>query len=121
MSLLPLMNEIPPTPSVACLSDCYVRRFYFPQAKLGARPEATKRTRSLALKRIVPGGRLDRNPTQFGELTNGSVTSKASVAASLYTAKRHLRFVMHGRTVDVADARLDLPGDIESTRDVAAE
>ena len=49
------------------------------------------------------------------------LAAEAAVARGLDAAERHLRLVVHGRAVDVADAGLDPPGDLERARDVAAE
>lgn len=51
---------------------------------------------------------LDGDPAQVGEFRDRCLATKAAKARISDTAKRHLRFVRHGRAVDMADAAFDL-------------
>src|SRR5688572_28219118 len=62
---------------------------------------------------VMPRLGLDRDPSQLGEGIDAGLAAEAAVARRLHPAERHLRLVVHGRAVDVADARLDPPGDLE--------
>src|SRR3954447_18569021 len=64
---------------------------------------------------------LDGDPAQIGELGDAGLAAEAAVARSLHAAERHLRFVMYGRAVDVADAAFDPLRHRQRTRDVSAE
>src|SRR5690349_8346756 len=64
---------------------------------------------------------LDGDPAQFGEGIDPGPASEAAVARSLDPAEWHLRFVVHGRAVDVTDARLNLPCDLEAAGCIAGE
>src|SRR5262249_32079765 len=55
------------------------------------------------LDRILPRGLLHRNPAQLGELLQRGAPPEAPEAACLDAPKRHLRLVLHGRVVDMAD------------------
>src|SRR5690349_7761047 len=72
-------------------------------------------------KRIVAWACLQRYPTQFGELGDTRLAAEASESAFLDAAEWHVRLVMHGRPVDVADARFDLACDIQRASTVATE
>ena len=75
----------------------------------------------LSLYREMAGLGLDRDPTQFGEAVDAGLAAEATVTGSLGAAERHLCLVMHGRAVDVADARSDLACDAQAARGVASE
>lgn len=47
--------------------------------------------------------------------------AELAVSRRLDASEGHLRFVVHGGPVDVADARLDSGCDLPGTRDIAAE
>ncbi|MNO04147.1 hypothetical protein D3C81_2250720 [compost metagenome] len=64
---------------------------------------------------------LQGDPAQLGELVDGRAAAEAAVATRLDPAKRHLRLVVHGRAIDMADARLDPLGQGQRTAGVAAE
>ncbi len=57
--------------------------------------------------RVMPGTVLQGHPTQLGEMLDGRLAAKAAVTTGLDPAKGHLRLIVHGRPVDVANARLD--------------
>src|SRR5579859_7518930 len=57
--------------------------------------------------RIVPRAGLNRDPAQVGELRYRCLAAKPPIATLLHAAERHLRFVVHSRPVDMADARFD--------------
>ena len=61
--------------------------------------------------RIVNRPVLHGDPAQFGEFGDAGLTAEAAVARCLDAAEGHLRFVMHGGAVDVADAGFDAGGD----------
>src|SRR5581483_7864896 len=64
---------------------------------------------------------LDRDPAQLGELVDAGFAAKATVARSLHASERHLRLVMHGRSIDVADSGLDLLRQLDASSNVASE
>jgi aryl-alcohol dehydrogenase-like predicted oxidoreductase len=72
-------------------------------------------------ERVVPLARLHGDPAQLRELVDRGLPAEAAVARALHAAKRHLRLVVHGGTVHVANARVDAPGDIECARQIATE
>ena len=74
-----------------------------------------------ALDRIVPGFAGDGDPAQFGEGLDPGLAAEAAVARGAGSAERHLRLVGDGRAVDVADAGLDAPRDLQAARRVAGE
>src|SRR4051794_25659232 len=74
-----------------------------------------------SLDRVAAGAVLDRHPAQLGELVQRRVAAEAAPAGGLDAAEGHLRLVVDGGAVDVADAGLDLPGDGLRRRHVAAE
>src|SRR5579875_24218 len=59
------------------------------------------------LNRVLARLVLDGDPAQLGELLGRPFAAEAAPAAGLDAAERHLRLVMHGGVVDVADAALD--------------
>src|SRR5579863_6205632 len=69
----------------------------------------------------MAGLRFDRNPAQFRELLDARFAAKASVAGRAHTAEWHLRFVVYGRSIDVANPRANLTGNAQATRRVASE
>jgi hypothetical protein len=71
--------------------------------------------------RVVAGALLDRHPAQLGELLERGAASEAAPAAGLDAPERHLRLVVDGRGVDVADAALDPAGNLHRLVDVLAE
>ena len=70
------------------------------------RKDRTDRARTAAprLRTDSAAARLDRDPAQLGELVDHRLAAEAAVAGRLDAAERHLRLVVHGRAVDVADA-----------------
>jgi len=62
----------------------------------------------------VPGSCLDGDPAQFGEGVDAGPSAKAAIAGSLDAAEGHLRLVMDGGAVDMADARFDLASDAQT-------
>ena len=56
------------------------------------------------LKRVLAGGGLNGDPAQFGELVDAGLAAKPAIAAAFHAAKWHLRFVVHGGAIDVANA-----------------
>ena len=79
------------------------------------------RAPAVALYRIMLRAGLDRDPPQFRELGDAGLAAESAVARGLGAAERHVRLVVHRRAVDVADAGLAPPGDVERAGDVAAE
>lgn len=65
--------------------------------------------------------RFHGDPAQFGEAVDASLATEFAIARRLGAAEGHLRFVMHGRAVDVADARLDLTRDVQAACRVAGK
>src|ERR1700734_3467521 len=74
-----------------------------------------------ALERIVSRPRLDCNPAKLREFVDARFATEAAIARGLHASKRHLRFVMDGRPIDVADPGLDALCKLDRTRNVAAE
>src|SRR5882762_11095157 len=70
---------------------------------------------------MVPGRGLDGDPAQVREFADRCFSSEPSVATGFDPAKGHLRLIMHGGTIDVADAGFDALGDFKSTGNIAAE
>src|SRR5690554_6113534 len=64
---------------------------------------------------------FDCDPTQLCESVDAGLAAEAPIPRGLHAAERHLRFIVHGRPVDVADARLDLARDVEALGGVARE
>ena len=56
------------------------------------------------LERIVRRSGADGEPTQLSELLNAGPAAEPAVAAGLGAAEGHLRFIVHGRAIDVAHA-----------------
>ncbi len=54
----------------------------------------------------MPWSVLHGHPAQLREVLNRGLAAKTAVTAGLDPTKGHLRFVMHGRAIDMADARL---------------
>jgi len=48
-------------------------------------------------------------------------TTEASIARAFHASKRHLRFVMNGRAINMAHSRLELLRDPQGPRNIAAE
>src|SRR5690606_39609014 len=71
--------------------------------------------------RIVAGFGFERDPAQFGEGIDPGLAPETAIAAGLHTSEGHLRFVRHRGRIDMADARLDLPRDLETARSVPGE
>lgn len=69
----------------------------------------------------MPRPVLQGDPTQLRKVFNRSLAAKAAVAAGLDPAKRHLRLVVHGRAVDMANARLHPLRQGQRTPGVATE
>src|SRR5690606_34929686 len=74
-----------------------------------------------ASERIVSRRRLDRNPAQLRKRVDTRLAAEAPVSRRLHPAERHLRLIVHGGTVDVTDAALDLPCELQAFGDVASE
>src|SRR3954452_19063133 len=73
------------------------------------------------LDRVVTRGLLDRDPAELGELLERGGAAEAAPARLLDAAERHLRLVVHGGGVDVADARLEPARDVPGGGDAARE
>src|SRR5688572_4194318 len=71
--------------------------------------------------RVVAGFGLEGDPAQLGERVDTGLAAEPAVARGLDPAEWHLRLVRHGRGVDVANARMDLPRDLDPARRVAGE
>ncbi len=71
--------------------------------------------------REASGFGLDRYPAKLGKFRNACLAAKASVARSPDAAEGHLRFVMHRRTVDMADTGANLPGDLQAARRISGK
>ncbi len=61
---------------------------------------------------------LDDDPPQLGELLQPPLDAGAAPATRPDTAERHLRLVVRGGVVHVADPALDALGDFERRRHV---
>ena len=72
------------------------------------------------LDRVVAWQRLDRDPAQLRELLERRPATEPPEAARLHATERHLRLVVDGRVVDVADAAFDPLGQLERRRHVLA-
>lgn len=55
-------------------------------------------------ERIVTRLGLQRDPAQFGKSVDAGTSTKATPTRILHAPERHLRFVVNGRSVDMADA-----------------
>lgn len=53
---------------------------------------------------------LQRDPSQFGEFRNARRAAKTAVTGGLHSTERHLRLVVNGGSVDVANAAFDASG-----------
>src|SRR3954447_23632779 len=71
--------------------------------------------------RVVTRGLLDRDPTELGELLERGRAAEAPPARLLDAAEGHLRLLVPGGRVDVADAGLEPAGDVPSGGDAARE
>ncbi len=67
------------------------------------------------------GGVLNRDPAQVGEFGDCRFAAEAAVAAALDAAEGHLRLVVHGRAVNVADAGFDPRCNRHCPLDIPAE
>ncbi|ABA49037.1 hypothetical protein BURPS1710b_1050 [Burkholderia pseudomallei 1710b] len=76
---------------------------------------------AIVSERIVARSRLHGDPAQIGELGDARLAAEVAEAAVLHAAERHLRLVVNGRPVHVADPRFDPRGNAHRARDVAAE
>src|SRR3954467_10131637 len=83
---------------------------FLPSPKGGAGPVflPLPARREERLDRIMAGLSLDRDPAQLGETVDAGLAAEAAVAGGFGAAEGHLRLVMNGRAVDMADAGLDL-------------
>src|SRR6185437_9730078 len=72
-------------------------------------------------KRVMARRRLDRDPTQLGELVDPGLAAEAAVAGRFHAAEGHLRLIVDRRTVDVADPRLDALRQLQCAADIFAE
>src|SRR3954470_7251576 len=73
------------------------------------------------LDRVVTRGLLDRDPAELGELLERGRAAEAAPARLLDAAERHLRLVVQGGGVDVADAGLEPACDVPGGGDAARE
>ena len=72
-------------------------------------------------ERVVHRLGLDGDPAELGELVDRRLAAEAPVAAGLDAAEGHLRLVVDGRPVDVANARFDLLRHPQPAAEVAGE
>src|SRR5580698_9082074 len=72
-------------------------------------------------ERVMTRRGLHGNPAQIRELSDSRLPAETSKAAALHATEGHLRFVVNGRPVDMADARFDAPCDIHRARYITAE
>src|SRR4051794_18628575 len=95
-----------------------------------SRPEHDRATTAIAVvarqcvsssEGVMLSGILDRDPTQIGEFGDCRLAAETAVTAALDAAERHLRLVVHGRAIDMADAGFDACGNRHRPLDVAAE
>src|ERR1017187_8324895 len=70
---------------------------------------------------IVGGRAADRHPAKFGEFLKAGFAAEATVAAVLDSAERHLRLIVNGGAIDVADSGFEALGHSEGFVYVAAE
>src|SRR5690606_5743757 len=69
-------------------------------------------------ERIMARRGLDGNPTQVRELMDTRGTAEAADTAAFHAAKRHLRLIMNGGSVDVANTGLNAARHIHRPRNV---
>ena len=69
----------------------------------------------------MSGLALNRDPAQLGETVYAGLAAETAVSGRAHPAEGHLRLVVHGGAVDVADARSDPAGDGEPSRRIACE
>ena len=74
-----------------------------------------------ALDRIVPRQMLEGDPPQLGELRQPPLDAEAAPAPRLETVQRHLRLVVRGGVLHVADPALDALGEFARRRHVLRE
>ena len=93
---------------VPAVDRYYARR---DETRLTGRPHSWSRrtwipdqARNARSERVMPRRSLYRHPAQLGELGHTRLAAKAAHTATLDAAERHLRFVVHRRSVDVTDA-----------------
>jgi hypothetical protein len=79
--------------------------------------DSTRLLREQLLERIMPHTTLNCYPAQRGEFLN----AKPSVTGCFHSPKGHLRFVMDGRTVDMADTAFNSFRKGPGPRDISAE
>jgi len=73
------------------------------------------------LERVMTGSGLNGDPAKRGELVNSGLSAESAIARSLHSTKRHLRFVMYSRPIDVADSALHAHGQTPGMSNVPAE
>src|SRR5438874_7496060 len=76
---------------------------------------------AMDLNWVVAGLGFNGNPAQFCEAIDASFSAETTVARFPDSAERHLRLVMNGRPVNMADARIDLTRDAQAPRRIAGE
>src|SRR5690606_38173695 len=75
----------------------------------------------LELDRITHLPGLQADPPELGEGIDPRLATEAAIAGRLHAAERHLRLVLDGRAVDVADAAFEPLRHPERSGRVAAE
>src|SRR5471032_1906257 len=88
---------------------------------VGADAPARAKPLRIRSERIVTRRGLHGDPAQIGKFRDSRLAAEVTEPAALDATKRHLRLVVYRRAVDVADARLNAPGNIHRARDVPAE
>lgn len=83
--------------------------------------EARVRSGKGRSERVVHRLGLNCHPAQLGKLVDRRFSTEAAVSARLHAAKRHLRFVLHRRSIDVERAGDDAGNERECLRNVFRE
>src|SRR6266700_1426013 len=64
---------------------------------------------------------LNRDPSQFGKLVYASFAAKSTIAGRAHSTEGHLRLVVDGGTVDMADSGTNLACHAQATGRIAGE
>src|SRR5277367_1357571 len=117
-----------PMPATARLKPCPDAKAdpHFRFSKRRANPARARNARPgvayhNGLDRVVGWSAADCDPAQLGEFFEGGFAAEAAVTAVFYAAEGHLRLVVNGGAVDVADACLHLLGEAHRFIYIAAE
>jgi hypothetical protein len=65
--------------------------------------------------------RFDRDPAHLRECIDACLSAESAIARILDTSEWHLRLIVYGGTVDVADAGADLSRHTQASGSIARE